>query len=60
MVTLEKKKSVEFPKGFFTQPRPTVSMKEALKDVVPIKWSSEVKSGKKKTILYSPKEKKVL
>ena len=60
MVKLEKKKMLEFPKGFFTQPRPTVSMKEALKDVVPIKWSNEVKSEKKKIVLHSPKEKKML
>ncbi len=60
MVILEKKKRPEFPKGFFTQPRPTVSMNETLKDVIPIEWSNEVKIGKKKTVLYSPKEKKVL
>ena len=43
MIKLEKKKRLEFPKGFFTQPRPTVNMKEALKDIVPIEWSNEVK-----------------
>ena len=56
MVKLEKKKIPEFPKGFFTQPRPTISMKEALKDVVPIEWSNEVKSKNKKIVFHSPKE----
>lgn len=60
MVKLEKKKRPEFPKGFFNQPRPTVSMKEALIDVVPIEWSNEVKSKKKKIVLHSPKENEVL
>ena len=60
MVKLAKKKKPEFPKGFFTQPRPTVSMKEALKDVIPIEWSNEVKNKKKKIVLHSPKEKEIL
>ena len=60
MIKLEKKKRLEFPKGFFTQPRPTVNMKEALKDIVPIEWSNEIKNKKKKIILHSPKEDKVL
>lgn len=49
-----------FTKDFFSISRPKVSTKEALKDVIPIKWSEEVESGKKKTIAYSKKEREVL
>lgn len=52
------KKEIKFPNGFFTQSRPTVSTKETLKDVIPIKWSKEVMSSKRKAIVYSVKEKK--
>lgn len=55
-----KKEKPKFPKGFFTQPRPTISTKETLKDIIPIKWSKEVISGKTKAIVYSSKERKVL
>ena len=55
----EKKKNI-IPKNFFNVPRKIITSKEALKDVVPIKWSNEVKSKKKKIILHSPKEKKML
>ena len=56
---VKKERSI-FPKGFFTQPRPTISKEEALKDIVPIKWSKAVISNKEKAIVYSSKEKKVL
>lgn len=52
---MEGKMKKIFPKGFFTQPRPIISMEEALKDVVPFEWSNEVKTGKKKTIVISNK-----
>ena len=55
-----KKERPKFPKGFFTQSRPTVSTKETLKDVVPIEWSKEVTTGKSKAVVYSSKERKVL
>ncbi|AGY78002.1 hypothetical protein [Clostridium autoethanogenum] len=35
----------------------SLSSKEALKEVVPIDWSEEVLTGKKKVIVYSPKNK---
>lgn len=54
------KRKVSFPNGFFTKDRPVVTNKEALKDVIPIKWSNEVKNQKKKTVIYSSEEKKVL
>lgn len=57
---MEKKERPKFPNGFFTQPRPTISSKEALKDVVPFEWSKEVLDGKAPAILVSTKEKKIL
>lgn len=57
---MDKKERPIFPKGFFTQSRPTVSTKETLKDVVPIQWSKNTIIGKEKAIVYSSKEKKVL
>lgn len=57
---MDKKERPKFPKGFFTQSRPTISTKEALKDIVPIEWSKDVTSGKNKAIVYSTKERKVL
>lgn len=50
---MEKKERPKFPKGFFTQPRPTISMKDALKDVIPFEWSKEVLEGKKEAIICS-------
>lgn len=54
------KERPNFPKGFFTKPRPTITTKEALKDVIPFQWSKEVLEGKKDAIVYSSKEKRVL
>lgn len=51
VVLMNKQERPVLPKGFFTTPRPTVSKKEALKDVVPFKWSKEVLEGKKEAIL---------
>lgn len=45
-----------FPKNFFTQPRPTISMKESLKDVIPFKWSDDVLKGKSKIKIVSAKK----
>lgn len=53
---MEKKERPKFPKNFFTQSRPTVSMKEALKDVIPFEWSKDVQNGKKEAILTSIKK----
>ncbi len=52
---MEKKESPKFPKGFFTQPRPTISMKEALKDVSPFEWSENILKGKSKVKIVSTK-----
>ena len=52
---MEKKESLKFPKGFFTQHRPTISMKEALKDVIPFRWSENVLKGKSKVKIVSKK-----
>lgn len=53
---MEKKESpAKFPKGFFTQPRPTVSTKEATKNVIPFKWSNNVINGKSKVKIVSAK-----
>ncbi|RMD02724.1 hypothetical protein D9O40_05335 [Clostridium autoethanogenum] len=35
----------------------SLSSKEALKEVIPIDWSEEVLTGKKKVIVYNPKNK---
>ena len=50
---MEKKECHKFPKGFFTQPRPTLSIKEALKDVTPFKWSKNVLHGKSEVKIVS-------
>jgi len=47
----------ELPKGFFDISRPHVKKHENKDKIIPIKWSEEVLSGKKKTICYSAKEK---
>lgn len=57
---MKQKKRPTFPKGFFTKPRPTITTKEALKDVIPFKWSKEVLEGKKEAIICSAKENKLL
>ena len=54
---MEEKKKPNFPKGFFTKPRPTISAKEALKDVIPFEWSEKVLKGKKEAKLYAMKRK---
>ncbi len=54
---MKKKKKPSFPKGFFEKPRPEITMEEALKDVIPIKWPKEVLEGKRKVYFVSPKEK---
>lgn len=33
-----KKKIFKLPKGFFSQPRPIISLKESLEDVIPVEW----------------------
>lgn len=57
---MEQKERPIFPKGFFTKPRPTITTKDALKDVIPFKWSKEVIEGKKEAIICSASKKKVL
>ncbi len=47
------KKKITFPKGFFTQPRPHITNKKALKDVVPFIWSDNVLKGKSKVKIVS-------
>lgn len=53
---MEKKDIHKFPKGFFTQPRPSVSSKEALKDAIPFKWSKNVMTGNSKVKIVSTKK----
>lgn len=52
---MKKKEYHKFPKGFFTQPRPTINMKEALSNVTPFKWSNDVLKGKSKVKIISAK-----
>ena len=53
-----KREKPKFSNNFFTQPRPTVSNNKTLADILPIEWSKEVISRKKKAVVYSTKEKK--
>lgn len=52
---MQKKQIKTFPKGFFTQSRPQISMKEAIKDVIPFKWSDNVLNGKSKVVIVASK-----
>ena len=47
---MEKRKAV-FPKGFFTKERPKVNLKDALKDIVPVEWISNVSTPNDKKSL---------
>jgi len=53
---MEKKENSKFPKVFFTQPRPTLSIKEAMKDAVPFEWSENVLNGKSQVKIVSAKK----
>ena len=53
-----KREKTKFPNNSFTQSRPTVSNNKTFADILPIEWSKEVISGKKKAVIYSTKEKK--
>lgn len=53
-----KREKPKFPNNFFTQSRPTVSTNKTFADILPIEWSKEVISEKKKAVVYSTKEKK--
>ena len=53
---MENKEKSKFPKGFFTQPRPAISMKEAIKDITPFEWSKNVLNGKSKIKIVSAKD----
>ena len=55
---MKKTEKTLFPKGFFTKSRPTISMDEALKDVIPLKWSKKEKKEKKKVIIKLAKKEK--
>ena len=45
----------KFPDGFFSKVRKTISNEEAFKDIIPIEWSDDVLSGKKKVIVKMAK-----
>ena len=48
---MENKKKSIFSKDFFTKPRPTISSKEALKDVIPINWNDNYnKNNNRKSV----------
>lgn len=42
----KERKTLSFPKGFFSQPRKIINSKKALKDVVPIDWNNTIKNRK--------------
>jgi len=57
---MNKKEKSRFPKDFFKQSRPKVNTIETLNDIIPITWSEEVTTQKRKSMVYSSKEKKSL
>ena len=54
---MKKSEKSKFPEDFFTQSRPKISSKEALKDVVPFNWSKNVLKGNSKVKIVSGKNK---
>lgn len=48
---------LQFPDGFFNIPRPTISMKETLKDVIPIEWNNK---ENEEVVVYSKKKNEIL
>ena len=52
---MKKKEITKFPKDFFKQQRPILSMKESLKGTIPFKWSKNVLNGNSKVKITSPK-----
>lgn len=57
---MKKSKKNIIPEGFFSQPRKTISTKEALKDVIPVNWDYALKDRKnnKNEIVNLIKQKK--
>lgn len=58
--SMKRKEHPKLSKDFFKQPRPTITMKEALKDSIPFEWSKEVLEEKKKALIVSSKKQLVL
>ena len=56
---MKEKNRPSFPKDFFSKSMPKISTKEALKDVIPVKWSKDTGKDKTETIVYSANEKKI-
>ena len=58
---MKKSKKNIIPEGFFSQPRKTISTKEALKDVIPVNWNEVLKNRKdnKNQIIKLINQKKV-
>ncbi len=44
-----KERKNKFPKGFFSQPRPEITVKEALEDVIPVEWKKVKKEKTTRT-----------
>ena len=56
----KKNQKIIIQDGFWNIPRPTITMEEALKDVIPIDWEKALKgkkASKKDIIIFSSKEK---
>lgn len=43
---MEKKNISKFPEGFFTKNRKEISIKKALKDIIPVEWTKQKKEEK--------------
>lgn len=43
---MERKNKVKIPKGFFQKERPTITIHEALKEIIPVEWVDDCNSKK--------------
>ena len=50
------KENLKISKRFFSQSRPTISIKESLKNSHPYKWSKNILSGKSKVEIVLVKD----
>lgn len=54
---MDKKENHKFHKGFFTKSRPSLSTKEALRNVTPFNWGKNVLKGNSEVKIVSSKHK---
>lgn len=54
---MDNKENHKFPKGFFKESRPSLSTKEALRNVTLFNWSKNILKGNSKVKIVSEKDK---